>query len=160
MVMAMSWLKQTSWLTQMLRLRQEPRRKARSAQNQHRRKRVAPVVEALDNRLMLSVTAMLAGGTLFVTGDEQTLSGWLLPTEDRQRAVVLLHGFGGNRKQMVPRARFLREQGYTVLLYDARAWEREGHPRFFSPSSPGPSLRVIRKPGPVNRGRGLRHPPR
>src|SRR5437763_1449765 len=71
MVMAMSWLKQTSWLTQMLRLRQEPRRKARSAQNQHRRERVAPVVEALDNRLMLSVTAMLAGGTLFVTGDEQ-----------------------------------------------------------------------------------------
>src|ERR1043166_1081472 len=57
----------------------------------------------------------------FTTTDDQTLSGWFLPTDNRQRAVVLLHGFGGNRKQMVPRARFLREQGYSVLLYDARA---------------------------------------
>jgi dipeptidyl aminopeptidase/acylaminoacyl peptidase len=55
------------------------------------------------------------------TRDDQTLSGWFLPTENRKHAVVLLHGFGGNRKQMLPRARFLREQGYAVLLYDARA---------------------------------------
>ena len=57
----------------------------------------------------------------FATSDEQILSGWLLPSDDRRRGIVLLHGFGGNRKQMVPRARFFREQGYTVLLYDARA---------------------------------------
>jgi uncharacterized protein len=57
----------------------------------------------------------------FTTADEQTLSGWLVPADDRKKAIVLLHGFTGNRKQMVPRARFFREQGYTALLYDARA---------------------------------------
>jgi dipeptidyl aminopeptidase/acylaminoacyl peptidase len=57
----------------------------------------------------------------FTTTDRQTLSGWLAPAEKRDRAIVLLHGYGGNRKQMLPRARFFREQGYTVLLYDARA---------------------------------------
>ncbi len=55
------------------------------------------------------------------TTDEQTLSGWLVPATDRKKAIVLLHGFTGNRKQMLPRARFFREQGYTALLYDARA---------------------------------------
>src|SRR5437660_75350 len=57
----------------------------------------------------------------FTTTDEQTLSGWLVPADDRKKAIVLLHGFTGNRKQVLPRARFFREQGYTALLYDARA---------------------------------------
>lgn len=57
----------------------------------------------------------------FTTSDDHHLSGWLVPSQDRRRAIVLLHGFGGNRKQMLPRARFFREQGYTALLYDARA---------------------------------------
>jgi dipeptidyl aminopeptidase/acylaminoacyl peptidase len=57
----------------------------------------------------------------FTTRDEQRLSGWLVPAESRDRALVLLHGFGGTRMQMLPRARWLREQGYTSLLYDARA---------------------------------------
>ena len=57
----------------------------------------------------------------FMTCDGQTLAGWLAPEAIRNRAVILLHGYTGNRKQMLPRARFLREQGYAVLLYDARA---------------------------------------
>ena len=57
----------------------------------------------------------------FTSSDQQTLSGWLVPAEDRKRAIVLLHGYSGTRKQMIPRARFFRDQGYTVLLYDARA---------------------------------------
>ena len=57
----------------------------------------------------------------FTTADHETLSGWLVPASKCDRAIILLHGFGGNRIQMLPRARFLRENGYTVLLYDARA---------------------------------------
>jgi dipeptidyl aminopeptidase/acylaminoacyl peptidase len=57
----------------------------------------------------------------FASSDQETLSGWFVQVEKGANAVVLLHGFGGNRKQMLPRARFLRQQGYAVLLYDARA---------------------------------------
>jgi uncharacterized protein len=57
----------------------------------------------------------------FTTSDQQTLRGWLVPTDNRDRAIILLHGWAGTRMQMLPRARFFREQGYTVLLYDARA---------------------------------------
>jgi uncharacterized protein len=57
----------------------------------------------------------------FTTADGQSLSGWLVPADDRKKAIVLLHGFTGNRKQMLARAQFFREQGYTALLYDARA---------------------------------------
>jgi pimeloyl-ACP methyl ester carboxylesterase len=57
----------------------------------------------------------------FATSDQQTLSGWLMPAETHSKAIVLLHGFGGNRRQMLPRAAFFRKHGYAVLLYDARA---------------------------------------
>ena len=55
------------------------------------------------------------------TRDQEQLAGWFVPAEDCQRAIILLHGFGGNRLSMLPRARFFRQQGYAVLLYDARA---------------------------------------
>jgi dipeptidyl aminopeptidase/acylaminoacyl peptidase len=77
----------------------------------------------------------------FASADGQTLAGWLLPSPSGRRAggdgnaattpaiprssstkgIVLLHGYGGSRKQMLPRARFLCAAGYTTLLYDARA---------------------------------------
>ncbi len=44
-----------------------------------------------------------------------------MPAEDTERAIVLLHGFGGDRRSMLPRAEFFRRQGFNVLLYDARA---------------------------------------
>jgi dipeptidyl aminopeptidase/acylaminoacyl peptidase len=57
----------------------------------------------------------------FTSSDQQTLAGWLVPAPNSERAIVLLHGYTGTRRQMLPRARFFREQGYTVFLYDARA---------------------------------------
>lgn len=57
----------------------------------------------------------------FTTSDAENISGWLVPAPASKRAIVLLHGYTGNRKHMLPRARFFRELGYTVLLYDARA---------------------------------------
>ncbi len=48
-----------------------------------------------------------------------TLHGWWVP--GAHGAVMLMHGNGGNRRQMLARARVLHGQGYAVLLYDSQA---------------------------------------
>jgi dipeptidyl aminopeptidase/acylaminoacyl peptidase len=60
------------------------------------------------------------------TADGLTIRGWFVPAEDRERAIVLAHGYGGDRRSMLPRAKFFREHGYNVLLYDARACGESG----------------------------------
>ena len=59
--------------------------------------------------------------TAWTTADGQSIQGWFVPHEATDRALVLLHGFGGNRRSMLPRAKHFRQAGYAVLLYDARA---------------------------------------
>ncbi len=56
----------------------------------------------------------------FLAKDGRRLCGWFIPNAKTKHGVILLHGHGGNRRQMVARAQFLRESGYSVLLYDAR----------------------------------------
>lgn len=56
----------------------------------------------------------------WTTSDGQTIKGWFVPGEQTQAAVLLLHGFRGDRRSMLARARLFREAGYGVLLYDAR----------------------------------------
>jgi len=34
--------------------------------------------------------------------------GWFVPAEDRERVIVQLHGYGGDRWNMVPRTKFFR----------------------------------------------------
>jgi len=60
------------------------------------------------------------------TEDGLTLRGWLAPAGDTDRAIVLLHGYTGDRRTMLPRAKFFRRLGYTVLFYDARACGESG----------------------------------
>lgn len=54
------------------------------------------------------------------------LRGWFAPLENAQRAVVLLHGHGSTRTQMLARAKFFHDQGYAALLYDARGHGESG----------------------------------
>jgi fermentation-respiration switch protein FrsA (DUF1100 family) len=56
----------------------------------------------------------------FHARDGLTLSGWFIPCASTTRAVVLLHGNGSSRRQMLARAGLFHEAGYAVLLYDAR----------------------------------------
>jgi dipeptidyl aminopeptidase/acylaminoacyl peptidase len=57
----------------------------------------------------------------FTTSDSLTIRGWYVPPSDSLGPVViLLHGYTGNRTQMIGRARMLREAGIGSLLYDAR----------------------------------------
>ncbi len=52
--------------------------------------------------------------------DAVTLVGWYVPSRNRA-AVILLHGFGNDRGQMIYQAQILTRHGYGVLLYDLRA---------------------------------------
>jgi uncharacterized protein len=57
----------------------------------------------------------------FRSGSTATLRGWFVAGQPGGGAVVLMHGVHANRLSMVPRARFLREHGYSVLLFDFQA---------------------------------------
>jgi pimeloyl-ACP methyl ester carboxylesterase len=62
----------------------------------------------------------------FRTDDGLLLRGWYAPSLNRA-AVVLAHGYGSNRTQLLPEARVLLRAGYGVLVFDFRAQgESEG----------------------------------
>jgi dipeptidyl aminopeptidase/acylaminoacyl peptidase len=56
----------------------------------------------------------------FKTADGLAIKGWYAPDEVNKTAIILLHGYRGNRWQMYETAKMLRRAGYGVLLYDAR----------------------------------------
>ena len=70
-------------------------------------------------------TEALAGleDVAFTTPDGLTLRGWYVPSRNRA-AVVLVHGFAGNRAQLLFEARALARAGHGVLLFDLRAHGR------------------------------------
>jgi pimeloyl-ACP methyl ester carboxylesterase len=58
----------------------------------------------------------------FSTTDGLTLAGWLVAsrTAPPRGAVLICHGVGANRDDVLPRARFLAAAGYTCFLFDFR----------------------------------------
>ncbi len=62
----------------------------------------------------------------FAAADGVVLKGWWWPGEDSTRAVVLLHDLGANRLQMLPRAKWLHQARYSVLLFDFRGCGESG----------------------------------
>jgi fermentation-respiration switch protein FrsA (DUF1100 family) len=54
-----------------------------------------------------------------VTGDGTRLAGWYVPSTNRA-AVVLLHGAGSTRSDVLDEAAVLAENGFGVLMVDAR----------------------------------------
>ena len=54
----------------------------------------------------------------WTTADAHTIEGWFIPGTDSERAIVLLHGFAGDRRSMLPRAKAFRAAGYAVLAYE------------------------------------------
>jgi len=57
----------------------------------------------------------------FESGLGSKLRGWLIPGRKGAGAIALMHGFRGDRRQMLARASFLSEAGYGVLLFDFQA---------------------------------------
>jgi len=62
----------------------------------------------------------------FRTDDGLLLRGWFAQGS-RASAVVLVHGLGANRTELLPEAALLLRRGHSVLVYDSRAsGESEG----------------------------------
>ncbi len=56
----------------------------------------------------------------FTASDGIRLKGWWWPAGERADTVLLLHGLGADRLEMMPRASWLHGEGYSVLLFDFR----------------------------------------
>jgi uncharacterized protein len=57
----------------------------------------------------------------FSSESGSTISGWFGKPPPGRPVIVMSHGVHGARDQLVSRARFLRQSGFGVLLYDAQA---------------------------------------
>jgi len=57
----------------------------------------------------------------FESGSGSKLRGWLIPGRAGAGAVILMHGFRADRREMLGRATFLNRAGYSVLLFDFQA---------------------------------------
>jgi pimeloyl-ACP methyl ester carboxylesterase len=62
----------------------------------------------------------------FVASEGVPLKGWWWPAGESSRAIVLLHGLGANRLQMLQRAQWLHSIGYATLLFDFRGCGESG----------------------------------
>ncbi len=62
---------------------------------------------------------------VFTGPDGVELSGWYLPSQNRS-AVIMLHGYGANRLELLDRAALLVREGFGVLLYDQRGHGESG----------------------------------
>ena len=63
-----------------------------------------------------------AEGLTFASRDATRLAGWFIPSASAERgpAVVLSHGHGRSRAELLPHANFLHHAGYHVLAFDYR----------------------------------------
>jgi pimeloyl-ACP methyl ester carboxylesterase len=64
---------------------------------------------------------------MFSSASGGRLSAWFIPGTASQGAVLLLHPIRSNKRTMLSRAKFLKRQGYSILLVDFQAHgESEG----------------------------------
>lgn len=61
-----------------------------------------------------------ANPVALTSGDGAGIRGWFVRGRPRAGAVLLLHGVGASRVDMLARARFLAAAGYSLLLVDFR----------------------------------------
>ncbi|RYZ55666.1 MAG: alpha/beta fold hydrolase, partial [Proteobacteria bacterium] len=61
----------------------------------------------------------------FFTADSVSLAAWYTPSQNGQ-TIVVMHGFGANRSQVLEVSTMLRDQGFGVFTYDTRAHGESG----------------------------------
>jgi alpha-beta hydrolase superfamily lysophospholipase len=65
----------------------------------------------------------------FQTSDGVKLNGWYIPAQNARLTVLFCHGNGGNISRYLETAKFLKNWGANVLLFDYRGYGRsEGTP--------------------------------
>jgi alpha-beta hydrolase superfamily lysophospholipase len=57
---------------------------------------------------------------VFTSEDGTALEGWLVPSDERRGVVVLFHGYGGRKTDLLREARAFRDLGFDALLVDFR----------------------------------------
>ncbi|RPI46020.1 MAG: alpha/beta hydrolase [Betaproteobacteria bacterium] len=70
--------------------------------------------------------ALGARSLRFPSASGAALSAWFIPGSANAGAVLLLHGVRSNKRAMLPRARFLRALGFSLLLVDLQAHGESG----------------------------------
>ena len=73
-----------------------------------------------DLPLLEDYPGLAAANVEFPSADGTALAGWFIPGTS-PRTIVLVHGYGEERHQMLPHADFLRDAGYSTLLFDLRS---------------------------------------
>ncbi|PYV44069.1 MAG: hypothetical protein DMG06_07970 [Acidobacteria bacterium] len=99
-----------------------------------------PFLYALSNvyRPKMAVGTMPASYNLrhlslaFPTSDGQQIRGWLLYGEPEAPLILVCHGLGTNREDLLGVSQFLREAGFSVLTFDFRGHgQSTGHKTTF-----------------------------
>jgi pimeloyl-ACP methyl ester carboxylesterase len=64
----------------------------------------------------------------FPTADGLTLKGWFIPAEggETEKTIILCHGFGVNRGDLLFDTHFLAEKGFNLFYFDFRASGESG----------------------------------
>jgi pimeloyl-ACP methyl ester carboxylesterase len=60
------------------------------------------------------------------TKDRLLLEAWYIPVDSSKGTVILIHGLGGNKSNVLKQAHEFRYWGYNVMLVDLRAHGRSG----------------------------------
>jgi len=71
----------------------------------------------------------------FESLDGTPLAGWFIPGRPKGPTIILLHGYGRSRAELLPHTNYLHQAGYNVLLFDFRNRGKAAERR--SPSAPG-----------------------
>ncbi len=79
----------------------------------------------LSRPVLHSVGAIPAGlqgrAVQFSSASGSTIHGWFFPGRPGAGAVALMHGYRGDRVQLINRVPFLQQAGYSVLAFDFQA---------------------------------------
>ena len=59
-----------------------------------------------------------------MTKDSLSLEAWLIPVDSSKGTVILFHGLGGNKSNVLKQAYEFRYLGFNVMLVDLRAHGR------------------------------------
>ena len=66
--------------------------------------------------------------TVYLTTEKLKLQGWMIKVPDPKGTVVMFHGHGGNKSDILPESQNFRKMGYNTFLLDFRAHgNSDGH---------------------------------
>ncbi len=62
----------------------------------------------------------------FTTEDKVLIKGWFIPCEESEKTIILMHGWGMNRSDILKNTYFLHDLGFNLVYFDFRALGESG----------------------------------